>query len=109
MFWVISGLIALALAFDTATAILTSHGFSRAAAAAITVISSAADIAIGVAIAFRWTSRLGLLTGIAVSLGYMAAAAVLAPDMWIEPMGALVKTGPAIVLMVVALGMLNDR
>ena len=29
----------------------------------------------------------------------MAGAAILTPDLWIEPLGALVKTGPAIVLM----------
>jgi hypothetical protein len=29
--------------------------------------------------------------------------------MWIEPLGVLVKTGPAIVLMAVALAMPDDR
>jgi hypothetical protein len=29
--------------------------------------------------------------------------------MWIEPLGALVKTAPAIVLMMVALAILDDR
>jgi hypothetical protein len=50
-----------------------------------------------------------LLAGIVVSLGYMAGAALLAPVLWIEPLGALVKTGPAIVLMIVALLMLDNR
>jgi hypothetical protein len=44
-----------------------------------------------------------------VSLGYMIGAAVLTPDLWIEPLGALVKTGPAIVLMIVALLTLDSR
>ena len=43
------------------------------------------------------------------SLGYMAGAAILTPDLWIEPLGALVKTGPAIVLMLVALLTLDNR
>ena len=47
--------------------------------------------------------------GIAVALGYMGGAAVLTPDMWIEPLGALVKTGPAIVLMGVARAVMDDR
>jgi hypothetical protein len=50
-----------------------------------------------------------LLAGIVVSLGYMAGAALLTPDLWIEPLGALVKTGPAIVLMLVALVTLDNR
>ena len=51
----------------------------------------------------------GLIAGIVVSLGYMVGAAILTPDLWIEPLGALVKTGPAIVLMLVALLTLDNR
>ena len=61
------------------------------------------DMSIGVLIAFRRTSAFGLIAGIVASLGYMIGAAILTPDLWIEPLGALVKTGPAIVLMLVAL------
>ena len=31
------------------------------------------------------------------------------PDIWVEPLGALVKTFPAIVLMLVALAIIDDR
>jgi hypothetical protein len=67
------------------------------------------DISIGLAIAFKKTCRIGLFAGIAVSIFYMVGATVLAPEMWIEPLGALVKTGPAIVLMLVALAALENR
>jgi hypothetical protein len=60
-------------------------------------------------LAFRRTAAPGLSAGILVSLGYMVGAAVLTPDLWIEPLGALVKTGPAIVLMLVALLTLDNR
>jgi hypothetical protein len=39
----------------------------------------------------------------------MVGAAILTPDLWIEPLGALVKTGPAVVLMLVALLTLDNR
>ena len=39
----------------------------------------------------------------------MLGAAILTPDLWIEPLGALVKTGPAIVLMLVALLTLDNQ
>lgn len=109
VFWIVSGAIALFVSFDAASAILSSHGFSPAAAKAATLVSSLGDIAVGVAIAVRRTCRAGLIAGILVSLGYKAGAAVLTPDVWIEPLGALVKTGPAIVLMLVALAILDDR
>jgi hypothetical protein len=67
------------------------------------------DISIGVLIAFRRSSAFGLIAGIVASLGYMIGAAILTPDLWIEPLGALVKTGPAVVLMLVALLTLDNR
>ena len=97
------------MSFDAAAAILASHGFAPPLADGITIVSSLLDIGIGVAIAVRRTCRAGLLAGIGVSLAYMAGAALLAPDLWIEPLGALVKTVPAIVLMLVALAILDDR
>ncbi len=109
IFWMISGLIALTVAFTAAAAILIAHGFPPVLARVITIVSSLIDITVGLAIAFQPTCRAGLLAGIGVSLLYMTGAAVLTPEMWIEPLGALVKTGPAIVLMVTALAMLEDR
>ncbi len=109
IFWCASGLTALTLAYPAAVAILTSHHIPNGWAQAMTVASSLIDIAIGLAIAVRRTSRLGLAAGIAVSLFYMLGAVVLTPELWIEPIGALVKTGPAIVLMLVALAISDER
>ena len=109
IFWCVSGLIALVFAFKPAADILIAHGFSETGANAATVLSSLMDIGVGLAIAVRRTSRVGLLAGIGVSFFYMIGAALLAPELWIEPLGALVKTGPAIVLMLVALAISDDR
>lgn len=109
VFWCASGLIALTVAFDAARQTLLDHGFSFGLAHGITIASSLLDICVGIAIAFRRTSRAGLIAGIAVSLGYMVGAAILTPDLWVEPLGALVKTGPAIVLMLFCLALLDDR
>jgi uncharacterized protein YbjT (DUF2867 family) len=109
IFWVVSGLIALTVSFSAAAAILASHGFPRALVVPATAASSLMDIAVGAAIAFNRTCRAGLIAGIAVALFYMLGAAVLTPDLWLEPTGALVKTFPAIVLMLVALLILDNR
>jgi hypothetical protein len=34
---------------------------------------------------------------------------MLTPELWIDPLGALVKTGPAAILMLFALLILDDR
>jgi uncharacterized protein YbjT (DUF2867 family) len=108
-FWTASGFIALFISYDAAAGILRSHDFPQALVAPVTVLTSLMDMGIGVLIAFRRTCAFGLVWGIAASLGYMFGAAILTPDLWIEPLGALVKTGPAIVLMLVALLILDNR
>jgi uncharacterized protein YbjT (DUF2867 family) len=108
-FWLASGLIALTMAYDAAVAILTTRGFSSALAHPFTIVSSLMDCSVGLLIAVRRSCRVGLMAGVAVSLGYMAGCAVLTPDLWLEPLGALVKTGPAIVLMLATLAILDDR
>ena len=108
-FWCLSGVIALTAAFEAASAILTSHGFPAVLARGVTVGSSLTDICIGAAIAFRRTSRTGLVAGIGLSLFYMVGASFITPDLWLDPLGALVKTGPAIVLMIVTLAVLQNR
>jgi uncharacterized protein YbjT (DUF2867 family) len=109
IFWIASGFIALVISFPATKAILVSHGFSQTIAAPFAAVTSLMDISIGVLIAFRRSAAFGLIAGVVLSLGYMAGTAMLTPDLWIEPLGALVKTGPAIVLMIVALLTLDNR
>jgi len=109
LFWSASGFIALVISFPATKAILAGHGFPHWLVAPFAGITSLMDISVGVLIAFRRTCAIGLIAGILLSLGYMAGSALLTPDLWIEPLGALVKTGPAIVLMLVALLTLDNR
>jgi hypothetical protein len=109
VFWIVSGFIALFISYDAAAGILRTHAFPSALVAPVTILTSLMDMATGVLIAFRRTAAIGLIWGILASVGYMVGAAILTPDLWIEPLGALVKTGPAIVLMLVALAILDSR
>jgi hypothetical protein len=108
-FWIVSGFIALFVSYRAAAGILTAHNFPSALVDPITIGTSLMDMSLGVLIAVRRTAAIGLVGGILASLGYMFGAAILTPDLWIEPLGALVKTGPAVVLMLVALLMLDNR
>lgn len=109
LFWIASGAIALTAGFEAAADHLTSRGFPRSVANALVSLTSLLDIAIGAMIAQRRSCRAGLLTGVAAALGYLAGATLLAPELWGDPLGPLVKIAPAIVLMIVALAMLDDR
>ena len=109
IFWCVSGLIAITVAYKDALDLMTRYGFPGGQSHAFVLTSSLTDICVGLLIAFRKTHRLGLVAGILVAGGYMLGSAVLTPQLWIEPLGALVKTGPAIVLMLVALAISDDR
>jgi len=109
LFWIVSGFISLVISFSAAADILRIHGFPSWLVNPMTAVTSMMDMSIGFLILFRRTAAVGLIAGIIVSLGYMAGAAIMTPDLWIEPLGALVKTGPAIVLMFVALLTLDNR
>lgn len=50
-----------------------------------------------------------LLAGIALSLFYMAGAALITPALGIEPLGVLLKTASAIVPMLATLAIIEDR
>ena len=108
-FWLVSGLIAITVAYGDALDMMARYGFPGGQSHAFVITSSLTDIAVGLLIAFRRTHRLGLIAGIVAAGGYMIGSAVLTPALWIEPLGALVKTGPAIVLMIVALAISDDR
>lgn len=109
LFWIASGFIALVISFPAVKGVLAGHGFPHWLVAPFAGITSLMDISVGVLIAFRRSCAVGLVAGIFIALGYMIGTAILTPDLWIEPLGALVKTGPAIVLMLVALLTLDSR
>ena len=109
VFWCASGTIALTVAYQPAREILLYHGFSGVLATAITIVSSLADISVGMLIAFRRTCSAGLMAGIALSLGYMASAALITPDLWVDRSARFIEAGPAIVLMLVARVILPAR
>ncbi|WP_018428519.1 SDR family oxidoreductase [Hoeflea sp. 108] len=108
LFWLLSGIVAL-LRFNASSAHLVSAGTTAAVAAGITLATSLADIALGIGIAFRRHAGLALKGMIALSLAYLGSATILAPNLWADPLGPLVKVLPSIVLALVALAILDER
>jgi hypothetical protein len=76
---------------------------------AAVIAAALLDIALGLAVIFRPLARPALYGMILTSLGYLAAGTVLAPGLWLDPLGPLVKVFPAILLGIVALAILDDR
>jgi hypothetical protein len=88
LFWVV-GFIALFISYDAAAGILCTHGFPPPLVAPVTILHELDGYV------DRRADRVpphlrgpGLVAGIVASLGYMVGAAILTPDLWIEPLGA---------------------
>lgn len=109
LFWLVSGLVALTVSFGAARSILVVHAIPSNLATVITVTTALADIAIGLAILRRVSCRTGLLAGIGLALAYAAGSVVLTPEMWLDPVGPLVKILPAVLAMTVGVAILDDR
>jgi hypothetical protein len=75
----------------------------------LVVAGALADLAIGLLIAWRRTTWLGLLSALALSGFYIVAGSVLRPDLWAEPLGPFLKIFPIVVLHLVALAVLEER
>ncbi|WP_245235410.1 DoxX-like family protein [Mesorhizobium erdmanii] len=108
LFWLVSGVVGLAR-LDAAADILVSHGLSPTLALAMVLAGSVADIAVGVAVLVRSFAHLALVAMIAITLLYLVGATVFAPDLWLDPLGAIIKAVPALCLVLVALAILEER
>ncbi|WP_095201486.1 SDR family oxidoreductase [Mesorhizobium carmichaelinearum] len=108
LFWLVSGIIGL-IRQEAAADVLVSHGVSASFANIAVLAGSAADILVGAAVVVRSLARRALLAMIAIALSYLAGATLLVPGLWLDPLGPLVKTIPALCLVLVALAILDER
>ncbi len=107
LFWLLSGLIPLldvkAAAAHFPPAIPVSF------ALAMTVATCLLDILLGSAVLIRPHARKAMLAMIVTSLAYLAGGTLLEPQLWLDPLGVLVKVLPSITLTLVSLAILDER
>lgn len=108
LFWIGSGLASLGPGFGGGVAMMREAGTGWLAVP-IVAGGGLADLLVGAGIAWRRTTRIALLAGIAVTAAYVAAGTVLTPWLWLDPLAALLKTLPISALMLVALAILEER
>jgi hypothetical protein len=106
-FWIVSGLMTF-VSFSEARGMMAS-AMPGTLATALTAGTALLDIGIGAAVLYRRFSGAALVAMIAVTLAYLAAGSVLQPALWLDPLGPLVKTVPAMLLALVALATLEER
>jgi uncharacterized protein YbjT (DUF2867 family) len=108
-FWLGTGLIAIGPGLEVGMSLMREAGAGETIGAVAVVGGAAADILIGLAIIYRPTSRAGLHAALAISLAYAIVGTVLVPRLWSDPLGPMLKIGPIMVLIAVALAIREDR
>jgi uncharacterized protein YbjT (DUF2867 family) len=108
LFWIATGIICLGPGYSLGVGLML-EAEAEALAAPVVIAGALTDIAVGIAIAFRRTSRLGLLAALAVTLIYLVVGSAVLPRLWLDPLGALLKALPLLTLHLAALAILEDR
>ncbi|MCA1443003.1 SDR family oxidoreductase [Ensifer sp. IC4062] len=108
LFWIATGIISLTFGYGIGVDLMQRAGAGFFSGPSV-VAGALADILIGLAIAIRRTSRIGLYSAVGLSLFYALAGTLLLPELWNEPLGPLTKIWPIIALQLAALAMLEER
>ncbi|NOJ44293.1 SDR family oxidoreductase [Bradyrhizobium australiense] len=109
LFWISTGFISLGPGWGYGMGLMGEGGVEGTAAALTVIAGALADLVIGIAIAYRPTSRYGLYAAIVISFTYAIIGTILVPRLWADPLGPMLKIWPIIVLHFAALAVLEDR
>jgi uncharacterized protein YbjT (DUF2867 family) len=108
LFWIGTGVISIGPGYAMGVEHMLLGGAGRWAGPSV-IAGGLADLLVGVAIAFRRTTRLGLYGALAISVFYLVAGTAIRPDLWIEPLGPMLKIGPILALNLVCFAILEER
>jgi uncharacterized protein YbjT (DUF2867 family) len=109
LFWISTAFISLGPGWGYGVGLMGEGGVEGVSAALTVVAGALSDLAIGLAIAYRPTSRYGLYAAIIISFTYAIIGTILVPRLWADPLGPMLKIWPIIVLHFAALAVLDDR
>lgn len=107
MFWLLSGLVPLANVENAASHF--SALLSGPVATALTLVTCAVDIGLGLAVVIKRFSRKAMQGMLLVTASYLFGATLVEPSLWLDPLGPLLKVLPSIVLTLAAIATLEER
>lgn len=108
IFWVISGLLALAQPSDAAR-VLEGSSLPPWAILSTVIGGGLVDILLGIAILWRRWCRTAALGMIAVAMSYLLGGLLFAPGLWVDPLGPMIKVLPSIALALIVWLGVEDR
>ncbi len=109
MFWIISGVVAIGPGWSDAQAVLAKAGVNSTIAMLTTAGGAMIDFVLGIGVAIRSYARPALIGMLVVSGLYLLLGTALAPALWLDPLGRLVKIVPLLLLIAFALAVIEER
>jgi uncharacterized protein YbjT (DUF2867 family)/uncharacterized membrane protein YphA (DoxX/SURF4 family) len=109
LLWIISGLVGLLAPFASYAAIVAPLGLGAGTAGLFAWLTSLADITIGAAVLLRLAPRLVGWLQLAFVAGYTLVLTLLAPGLWLEPLGPLLKNLPIVAAVLALMAIESDR
>lgn len=108
LFWCASGVITLANP-PRAMAVLEGRGAASWIAGPAVAGGALADVLLGLGILWRPWARRAALGMIGLSAAYLLGSLAAAPDLWLDPLGPMVKVIPAMMLAAIVALTLEER
>ncbi|HEY8126582.1 MAG TPA: SDR family oxidoreductase [Methylocystis sp.] len=109
LFWISTALVSYGPGWDIGLGLLYEGGLSGPIVPLAVIAGATCDLIIGVAIAFRRTSKVALVAALILSFVYLILGTILVPRLWREPLGPMLKIWSVMVLNVVSLAIVDDR
>jgi uncharacterized protein YbjT (DUF2867 family) len=109
LFWLVTGMITLGPGRAAAMDHLLAAGFAPALAGPLLVAGAFFDYLLGLLLLVRRAARLVLLVMLAATAIYLAVGSVLAPQLWLDPLGPFLKIVPVMVATAFTLAILDER
>jgi hypothetical protein len=109
IFWISTGFVSLGPGWDIGKSLMFEGGVDDPLASIAVIAGALADIVIGILIAFRRTTRIGLYAALGISVVYTALGTYLVPRLWSDPLGPMLKIWPIMALNLILLAIHRDR
>lgn len=109
LFWLGTGLLSLGPGYTIGESLMREGQIEGWLATLAIVGGGVSDIIVGLGIAVRRTSRWTLRASLVITLIYVALGTYLVPQLWIDPLGPMLKIWPVFVFTLVALAIHDDR
>lgn len=107
-FWILTGIVSLGPGYDIGLSLMREGGAGALSGPSV-VAGALADIAIGVGLLWRRTTRMALFAALAITIFYIVAGTAILPRLWEEPLGPMMKVWPILALNLILLAILDER